>query len=474
MKTDFSAIDNNNTDFSANDHGARPDGQTLCTKAIQKTIDLAAAEGGGKVVFKPGVYLSGSLFLKSGVHLRVDEGVEIRGIQDEAAYQEIWGRMAGIEMRWPSALINVNEQNNVRISGKGLINGQGELWWEKFWGKDEHGGMLKDYEAQGLRWAVDYDCKRPRLIQILRSSDVVIQGLRLKRSPLWTVHICYSKDVLVDGIVIRENMGPSSDGIDIDSSSEILVQNCDIDCNDDAICLKAGRDADGLRVNRPTENVVIRDCVTHTGHGMVTIGSETSGGVRNIEAHHLRALGTWIGVSFKSARTRGGIIENVSIHDIEMVDVPRPFRFAMNWLPSYSYPTIPRDWKGPKPEHWDVLLKPVIPPERGIPEFRHIRFSNITVKSRNCGARLSAPSSSVTMHTADPLTPKAFDAEGYPEKPLRDFHWENVTIDTNGAGGIRNARDWTMKNVVVSTPDGHPVERENCDNVQMPEFRKTG
>lgn len=455
-------------DFSVAAFGAKPGLVEPCTAAIQRAIDAAAAAGGGVVTFAPGRYLTGALFVKSHVELRVDRGVELAGVQDESAYPEIWSRVAGIEMLWPSALINVYRQHDVKISGEGVINGQGDHWWNKYWGPDERGGMLKEYDAKGLRWAVDYDCRRPRVILVYDSSDIALEQLTLKRAPFWTVHICYSRQVTIDGIVIRENLGPSSDGIDLDSSSEVMVRNCDVDCNDDAICLKSGRDADGLRVNRPTENVVIRDCIVHAGHGLFTIGSETAGGVRNIEVFNLKARGTWIGFSFKSARTRGGIVENISIHDIDMIDVPRPFRFTLNWLPAYSYPQLPPGWTCELPAHWKVLTAPVIPPERGIPEFRNITFSNITVKMGPRSASAAAPSSSVTMHTPDPLASLAFDIEAHPEKPMRGLHWENIGIEAASAGMIRHARDWTMKNVVVHTPDGAPVTQEDCENVPQP------
>ena len=161
-------------------------------------------------------------------------------------------RVAGIEMRWPAALINVYEQSSVRIFGLGIIDGDGKQWWDKYW------QLRQEYDSKGLRWAADYDAQRPRLIQIYKSDNVDLQGLTLRRSGFWTVHICYSSKVTVDGITIRNNIGgrgPSTDGIGVDSSSDVLVQNADIECNDDAVVMKAGRDADGLRVHRPTENV---------------------------------------------------------------------------------------------------------------------------------------------------------------------------------------------------------------------------
>ena len=256
-------------DFNAATYGAKGDGKTVDTVALQKTLDAAGKAGhGATIVLKPGVYLTGSLFVKSGTHLRLDEGVTLLGAQDQAAYPVMQTRISGIEMKWPAALLNVYEQTDVKISGKGIIDGDGKQWWDRYWKM-----RREDYEPKGLRWAVDYDCPRPRLIQVYKSATVDLRGLTLQRSGFWTVHICYSQKVNIDGIVIRNNIGghgPSTDGIDIDSSADVLVQHCDIDCNDDAICLKAGRDADGLRVNRPTERITIRDNTVRGGAADVT------------------------------------------------------------------------------------------------------------------------------------------------------------------------------------------------------------
>ncbi|MBP2657648.1 MAG: endopolygalacturonase [Firmicutes bacterium] len=446
-------------EFKVFDYGAKPDGKILCTNSIQNAIDRAATAGGGVVAFSKGIYLTGAIFLKSNVEMVIDEGVEIRGVVDETAYPTIWSRVAGIEMDWPSGLINVCGQNNVKITGAGLINGQGEYWWDKYWGEDKLGGMRKDYTARGLRWAVDYDCERPRNIIVLNSSEVTLEKFNSIRSPFWNIHICYSDKVHVDGLKIRENKGPSTDGIDIDSSSNVLVENCYIECNDDNLCIKSGRDADGLRVNRVAENIVIRGCETGLGGG-ITIGSETSGGVRNVEIYNIKAKGTENGLRFKSARTRGGVIENIHVHDVEMIDVPNPFSFQLNWNPSYSYAVIPEDWDREIPAHWKVLAKTVEPPEMGIPEFRNININNIEVKSFS--------KISVEKENKRQQFSKAFDVDAYPQKPISQVHFKDVTIEADEAGSILNAKDWTMENVILRTVNQGSILTKNCENVQLP------
>ena len=441
-------------EFAAGKFGAVADGKTVSTAAIQGAIDAAAAAGGGVVTFEPGTYLSGAIFLKSHVHLRVDRGVTLRGVTDEAAYPRRATRVAGIEMEWPAALLNVRDAEDVKISGGGTVDGDGEWGWKKYWTMRRDG-----YEPRGLRWAADYDCERVRLIVVWRSSDVTLAGLRLRRSGFWTVHVCYSERVTVDGISIRDNGGPSTDGVDIDSSSRVLVQHCDIDNNDDCICLKAGRDFDGLRVNRPTEYVVIRDNVTRRGGGIVSFGSETSGGIRHVVAIGNAGFGTGEGIRFKSARTRGGVVEDVLVADTRMEDVPLPFTFTLNWNPSYSYAALPADTTnlppnlhGEIPEHWRVMNTPVEPVERGWCEFRDITIVNAQIT----GAR------------------RILTASGMAQRPLRGVRWLNVTASGKEAGTIEHARDWTMRNVSFTTTDGAPLKVTDAEKVALPKVAKAG
>jgi polygalacturonase len=426
--------------FSTAKYGAVGDGKTLNTQAIQKAID-AAAKKGGVVTFAPGQYLTGSIFLKKGVTLNLPKGVTLLGSQDIKDYPEMPSRIAGVEMTWPAALINIVDQENVAITGEGTVDGQGKPFWDKYW------AMRKEYDPKGLRWIVDYDAKRPRTLLVSNSSNVTLKGITLQRAGFWTVHILYSKNVTADGLVVRNNIGghgPSTDGIDIDSSTYVLVQNCDIDCNDDNFCLKAGRDWDGLRVNRPTEYIVIRDCVAGAGDGLFTCGSETSGGIRHVLARNLKAKGTKYGIRLKSATNRGGVVEDIIVEDIQMDAVRVPIIMTMNWNPAYSYSTLPAGYtEQTLPEHWKKMLAKV-EPERGTPHFRNVRISNL----RATGAG------------------EAISAEGLAASLLENFQLDNISITGKKAGKIDFAQGWSIKGLEIKAEDQEPVAVINSTNMK--------
>lgn len=429
--------------FLVNDYGAVSDGKALATGAIQKAIDECSKKGGGIVSFNPGEYLSGSIFLKSNVHLRIDKGVLIKGSQSFDDYPEIDTRIAGIEMKWPAALINIINQKNVEVSGAGKVNAQGKFCWDKY------SRMRREYEPKGLRWIVDYDAKRVRTFLVQSSEDITLKGLTFSNAGFWTVQLLYSKYITVDGITIRNNEdghGPSTDGIDVDSSSWVLIENCDIDCNDDDFCLKAGRDWDGLRVNRPTEYVVIRKCIARKGGGLLTLGSETSGSIRHVLATDVRAMGTGNGFQIKSAGTRGGLVEDIHFENVVMDSVGNAFLYTMNWNPSYSYSKLPAGYNYDSiPEHWRTLLHQVEPPEKGVPHFKDIFVSNVKVKYAR----------------------KAMNANGYEKASLENFNFNDVEVNAANAGEINYGKDWKLKNVIIKAKDNSVVVVKNSVGVKL-------
>lgn len=428
--------------FQVNQYGALNDGKTLATKAIQQAINDCAAKGGGTVSFLPGKYLTGSLFIKTGVNFEVGKGVVLLGSQDIKDYPEIDTRVAGIEMKWPAALINIVKQNKASISGSGLINAQGKPFWDYYW------NLRKEYDPKGLRWIVDYDAKRPRTVLIESASDVVVKDINLQQAGFWTVQILYSSYVTVDKITIRNNVdghGPSTDGIDVDSSLWTLIQNCDIDCNDDNFCLKAGRDWDGLRVNRPTEYVVIRNCIARKGAGLLTLGSETSGSIRHVWATDLIGYGTGNALNIKSAKTRGGTVEDVYFGNVTMEGGGNVIQVNPNWNPAYSYSTLPAGYNPDSiPAHWTKLLTHVEPASKGIPTIRNIHVFNVKAKE----------------------VKKAINAIGFTGTVLKNFSLSHLDIAAATAGNIEFAQNWTFDQVKITAADASNLKVANAEGVK--------
>ena len=412
--------------FFANDFGAKSDTAFVSTKAIQAAIDKCASTGGGVVKLLPGNYVTGSLFIKSNVELRIDDKVLILGSQNFDDYPEMQTRIAGIETSWPAALINLVDVKNAALTGKGIVNARGKFCWDKYW------GMRKEYDTKGLRWVVDYDAKRVRTVLVQNSAQVTIKDLTFKNAGFWTIQLLYSTYLTVNGVVIKNNedgSGPSTDGIDIDSSTWTLIENCDIDCNDDNFCLKAGRDWDGLRVNKPTEHVVIRKCIARRGAGLVTLGSETSGGIRHIYCTDLFAKHTDNGLRIKSATTRGGTIEDIYFVNSTLDSVRNAYQFNLNWYPAYSYSELPKGYDiDSVPQHWRALVQKVTPAEKGIPYAKNFYISNVKITNAQ----------------------KAFEVTGLENSQIENFSFTNSSVTANFFGEMEFAKNWTYKNFTTS------------------------
>ncbi len=423
----------------------------ICTHQVQETIDKCSRNGGGRVVFQPGEYIIGSIYIKEGVDLHIGKNVTLISSTDFKDFPRSRSRIAGIEMTWPDGLINILSQENASISGEGDIDCRGKFCWDKYW------TMRKDYETRKLRWIVDYDCERIRGIVVNNSKNITLKDFKIKRTGFWAIQIVYSQYCTVSGLNINNNVGghgPSTDGIDVDSSERILIENCEIDCNDDNICIKSGRDWDGLRVNRPCEYIVIRNCTAYKGGGLITCGSETSGGIRNIVAYNLKSKGTSAAIRFKSALNRGGFIKNVYISGVLADSVDNVIVADLNWNPSYSYSTLPPEYKDKKiPDHWTVMLKRVEPEEKGYPSVSDLYIENVqSTYTRRSFANISGMS-------------ELF--------PLKNLWLNNLNGNAKTAGTLKNTENVYIRNFYVETEDKSSMKLSGNKNMNgEPVFNK--
>jgi polygalacturonase len=406
--------------FDPREFGALADGHTIDTEAIQRALDAAALVR-GTVHLTAGTWLSGSLFLRSGCTLHLAAGAVLLGSENLADYPLIDTRVAGIEMPWPAALVTVLDAEDAAVTGAGTIDGNGSVFWASYW------QLRAQYEPRGLRWASDYDARRPRLVLVQRSRRVRIGGgLLLRRSGFWTLHICYSERVWVDRITIRNNddgRGPSTDGIDIDSSQHVLVRRADIAVNDDAIAFKAGRDADGLRVARPTRNVLVCECTVRDGATGVAFGSETSGGFERIRVRRLTVLAPVpVGVLVKSARTRGGYARDLSLVDLRMQGVGVVLRVTLDWNPAYSLAVLPPGEVAHAPPHWLVLTAPV-PASLGLMQISRVRVRGLLAREAST----------------------AFEVDADDDSLLTDFSFVGVNIQAQAGGHLIDIARWQFE-----------------------------
>ena len=321
-----------NRDFKIIDYGAVANGTSDCTEAIRKAIEACHAAGGGRVVVPPGVFLTGAIRLKSNVNLHISEGATLKFMPDPAKYLPVvWTRFEGTECLNYSPLIYAFEQENIAVTGKGILDGSAsvENWWS--WKK---GGSQGEKGVESIERLLDFNDRgvpveqrifgagfylRPNFIQPYRSRNVLIEGVTINNSPMWEIHPVLCTNVTVRGVTVVSH-GPNNDGCDPESCSDVLIEDCVFDTGDDCIAIKSGRNDDGRRIARPSENIVVRNCTMKDGHGGVVMGSEISGGVRNVfiencqmDSPHLdRAL------RFKSNARRGGLIENIFMRNIEV------------------------------------------------------------------------------------------------------------------------------------------------------------
>ncbi len=382
------------------DYGALADGKTVNTEAIQAAIDKCAADGGGTVVIPAGTFLSGAVFLKQGVKLYLEKESVLKGTVEPNDYPQIDTRWEGEEKVWTAALLNFFGMIGVDIFGEGMIDGSGDKWMEKY-----------PRNSRELRVG------RPRLIAIQNCGSVRISGFSFKNHACWGLFILYSEGVLVEDLTIRaEHNIISSDGIDVDSSRKVHIIGCDIDVNDDCIAIKSGKDEDGRRVNRPAEDILIEKCIFRYGHGGVSMGSEMSGGIRNVIIRNcVMEADNWAPIRFKSQPSRGGVVENITYRDIQLKDTRKAFEFNMAWR----------------------MVDPK-PPSDPLPVVRNVKIINVSGTTRNVG-----------------------DMYGLKDSPIRNVIFENCNIKARQGFILENVEDIDLSGLTIEVEQGEAIIRRN-------------
>ncbi len=408
--------------FDIRPYGAVEGGSVNVTVSIRKAFEEAARGGGGHVLIPPGKWLTGAIHFEDNTGLYVSRGAELLFSQDPSDYLPVvFSRHEDVECFKYSAFLYAAGKTNISITGGGVLNGQGKPWWE--W-KTSKNNVEKELYAMGER-GVPVEQRvfdgtagrslRPAFFQPVKCRNVLVEGVTFVYGAFWTITPTYCENVIVRRVRIQTEgaygHAPNGDGVDPSSCRNVLIEYCEFDTGDDCIAIKAGRDADGLRVNRPTENVVIRHCTGLQGHGGVVIGSETSGGIRNVLAYDCEFNGTERIVRLKSARGRGGVVENLWFRDLRGDSIAAEALHLNLLYTGARYPEQPRG--------------------RTTPQFRNLHFSNITITGG-----------------------KSYGLEilGLPEAPVEHVTFDSLRIVAAKGVHAVDAQGIVMRTLSISTP----------------------
>ncbi|WP_400191745.1 glycoside hydrolase family 28 protein [Hymenobacter sp. B81] len=459
-------------------YGAVPDGLTASTRAIQQAIDAVSQRGGGVVLVPRGHWRTAGLEMRSNVNLHLAPGAFVQFSNRRDDYQLIKTNWEGHASVRNQALIYGQNLQNVAITGQGILDGAGEAWWmvqkgrttEGEWKKLlASGGVVNEKgdrwypSAQGLKGAttkeagvltaekseikdfVDLkDHLRPDFLVLDRCQRILLEGVTFQNSPAWTLHPMMSQDVVVRNVRVQNGpYTPNTDALDLESVNRALVEGCTFDVGDDAICIKSGRNEQGRERAMPTENVLVRNCTVYRAHGGFVVGSEMSGGARNIYAHNLTFIGTDIGIRFKTTRGRGGLVENIFIEDVDMKDIGgEALLFDMYYMIKDPSPQVAGSKERP--------VSPAQPVGAGTPQFRGISIRNVTCNGARTGILV----------------------RGLPEMSIKDISIENAVLQSQKGLVCIEAEGIKLKNVTLLTADTDPVmEVHNSRNIALDGIR---
>jgi polygalacturonase len=443
--------------------GAKPDGKTLNTESINRAIDMLHKRGGGVVLVPRGLWLTGPVVLKSNINLHLAAGATLLFTSDRSQYPLVEGNWEGLPQMRMQSPVSATGATNIAITGRGIIDGNGDGWrqvkkdkltetqWKKLVGS---GGVLSDdkktwFPSESFKYAFGLpanpgtlapgrdaayyasikDFLRPNLLVLTQCKFILLEGVTFQNSPAWCLHPLMSEHITVRRISVKNPWyAQNGDGIDLESCKNVLIENSVFDVGDDALCMKSGRDEEGRKRAMPTENVIIRGCTVYSSHGGFVIGSEMSGGARNIYVSNCTFIGSDIGLRFKTTRGRGGVVENIFIRDIYMKDIPgEAILFDMYYAAKDPIPLA-----GEKRELPKVEFKPV---DESTPVFRNFHISNVYCN----GAE------------------KAIFIRGIPEMHVKDIVLENMVLQARHGMDIQEASGITFRNIEVVSSETDPV-----------------
>ncbi len=443
--------------------GAVSDGYTINTKSINAAIDAMTKKGGGVVLVPSGLWLTGPVVLKNNINLHLAAGSTLLFTKDQNEYPLIEGNFEGLPQMRNQSPISATGATNIGITGKGILDGNGDGWravksdkltasqWKKLVasggivsedGKTHYpsASFVKGTKMPANPGAISPEKDkafyesikgflRPNMVVITNCKYILLEGITVQNSPAWCLHPLMSEHLTVRDVFVKNPWyAQNGDGIDVESCKNVLIENSVFDVGDDALCMKSGRDEEGRKRAMPVENVIIRGCTVYSSHGGFVIGSEMSGGARNIFVSNCTFIGADIGLRFKTTRGRGGIVENIFIKDIYMKDIPaEAILFDMYYMAKDPVALV-----GEKRELPKVELKPV---DETTPVFRNFHISNVYCN----GAA------------------KGIFVRGLPEMHVKDIVLENMVLQADKGIDVQESTGITFKNIKVISNETDPV-----------------
>ena len=436
------------------DFGGDATGGQLSTEAFAKAIDALSQKGGGHLIVPCGVWLTGPIVLKSNIELNLKAGAVILFAADETLYPIIETSFEGLDTRRLQSPLSAKGAENIAITGKGVIDGNGQYWrpvkedkvtakhWKQlraipgsqemkpgYWvpsegyARGEKGANMNVPSAQTEEeWNAIKRFLRPVMISLVGCKNVLLQGVIFQNSPAWNIHPLMCENVIIDNVLARNpSYAQNGDALDLESCKNALIVNSKFDAGDDGICIKSGKDKDGRLRGKPCENVVVDGCTVFAGHGGFVVGSEMSGGVRNILVKSCQFLGTDVGLRFKSTRGRGGIVENIFIRDISMTDIKTDAITFNMYYGGKSVAEMLADGDNP-----DNTTK--MPVTEETPIFRNIDIQDIVCNGAG----------------------RAMEFNGLPEMPIRNINLKNIVIKAKKDAEFTNYENVTKENVNIT------------------------